>query len=61
MTINKAIEILTIFIDPNVTKLDPDDLDAIKLGIEALKRIKDMRISPCTTADELLPGEGFTR
>jgi len=39
MTINKAIEILTIFIDPNVTKLDPDDLDAIKLGIEALKRM----------------------
>ena len=30
---------------------------AIKLGIEALKRVSDMRISPCTTADEILLGE----
>jgi hypothetical protein len=29
----------------------------IDLAIEALQRIKDMRRSPCTTADELLPGE----
>jgi len=32
-------------------------LAAIKLGIEALNRLKDMRTSPCTTADEVLPGE----
>ncbi len=33
------------------------EADAVKLGIEALKRVQDMRISPCTTEDELLPGE----
>lgn len=31
--------------------------DAHQLGIEALKRVRDMRISPCTTADEILEGE----
>ena len=30
---------------------------ALKLGIEALRRVEDMRIAPCTTADEMLPGE----
>jgi len=30
---------------------------AKELGIEALKRVNDMRISPCTTSDEILPGE----
>lgn len=35
---------------------DPE-ADAIGVGIGAIKRVKDMRISPCTTADELLPGE----
>ena len=30
---------------------------AVQLGIEALKRVKNMRTSPCTTADEVLPGE----
>ena len=57
MNIEKAIEILKIELSgwlPNY----PDDLgDALKLGIEALKRIQDMRISPCCTADEILPGE----
>jgi len=57
MNSNKAINLLKGIQyqedDPNT----PDIRDAIKLGIEAIKRVQDMRISPCTTADELLPGE----
>ncbi|MDO9334188.1 MAG: hypothetical protein Q7T57_06685 [Dehalococcoidales bacterium] len=57
MTIDKAIKNL---------KAGRRDCGMIPLGeftstmdlaIEALKRVKDMRVSPCTTADEILPGE----
>jgi len=57
MKIEKAIEILYQTRIPLKTATDHDTLDALMLGIEALKRVGDMRISPCTTADELLPGE----
>ena len=57
MTIDKAIEILN-GPEPDIDGILNDDYkDAVKLGIEALKRVKDMRISPCTTSDEILPGE----
>ncbi len=57
MNLDKALEILTD-LRGRGPQFPPDDRrDAVKLGIEALKRVRDMRISPCTTADELLPGE----
>ncbi len=57
MKLDKAIELLEL------SSSHPEDIhardlkDAQELGVEALKRVWDMRISPCTTADELLPGE----
>lgn len=57
MTLDEAIEVLCELADDSYISLDADGPRAIQLGIEALKRIKDMRISPCTTADETLPGE----
>lgn len=57
MTPEKAIEVLKQELDGRLICF-PDELrEAQKLGIEAMKRVQDMRISPCTTADELLPGE----
>lgn len=53
----KAIEILTHMTKYRNVSFLEDCTTAIKLGIEALKRVQDMRISPCTTADEILPGE----
>jgi len=54
---DKAIEVLTLE-NKHPWNNDNSDLrNAVKLGIEALKRIQDMRISPCTTPDEILLGE----
>ena len=41
----------------HIRKYPDDAIKAIRIGIEALKRVVDMRISPCTTADEILLGE----
>lgn len=57
MSIPKAIEILTFRSKDFILEQDTDLIGAISLGIEALKRIQDMRDSPCTTPDEYLPGE----
>ncbi len=57
MKIRKAVGVLTdilTFVKPGDP---PEEHEAIKLSIEALLRVEDMRISPCTTADEYLPGE----
>ncbi len=57
MKIEMAIAILIATIDDEKAKEYPDVREAIKLGAEALRRVGDMRKSPCTTADEILPGE----
>ncbi len=57
MTLEKAIEILNLAHAGVISIQSKDYQDAVKLGIEAMKRVEDMRISPCTTADEILPGE----
>ena len=57
MKLGKAIEILIIHNDHNPNYADADRRDAYQMGIDALKRVQDMRLSPCTTADEILPGE----
>lgn len=61
MTLEKAIELTQQDLD------DPGSVDIMDLReahllcIEAMKRLQDMRISPCTTADETLPGEAIER
>lgn len=57
MTLTEAIKIKSEYVfedkPQDITAFDKAD----RLSIEALKRVQDMRISPCTTADEILPGE----
>lgn len=57
MNLPKAIEILEVFRDEGEKDLPLDVDPALTLLIEAGKRVEDMRTSPCTTADEILPGE----
>lgn len=57
MKLAKAIEILIPLTIPPGTCPDPDINDAIKLGIEALKRERKHREGLILTKPEPLPGE----
>ena|GEM_PF-5376874 len=57
MKLQKAIEVLDRYFVRNHEVRWAVLNEAAGLLIEAGKRVRDMRISPCTTADELLPGE----
>jgi len=57
MKLDKAIEILTAEREVATRTGRLELHDALQIAIGALKRCQDMRISPCTTADEVLPGE----
>ena len=57
MNIEKAIEILDTHQCDMPRNEVPDLIDAMKLGIEALKRIKEERTGYETYAPDLLPGE----
>jgi len=57
MTIDKAIEILTINNDHNPTFTDAEREQALQLGIEALNRIITSRHSKHHNYKRLLPGE----
>ena len=57
MTIDKAIEILTqTSKEPNI-RLDNDEIDAIRLGNEALKFVTIIREGSEGKFPSLLPGE----
>jgi len=57
MNLNKAIEISAQTTkEPNL-RLDNDEIDAIKLGIEALKRFEDFRLRGRVFNTDFLPGE----
>ena len=57
MKLEKAIEILnTIYDDIDLGFLD-DDLYALKLGIEAMRRVKGLRLYDVGPVQVLLPGE----
>jgi len=43
VTVDKAIEILTLRVESPFVRANPDTKDSMKLGIEALKRIKEAR------------------
>jgi hypothetical protein len=57
MILDEAIKINTDELAPMLVGKKIEWQEAFWLGIEALKRLQDMRTSPCTTADEILLGE----
>jgi len=57
MNIEKAIEILTHYLGKDSRCYDPDLYDSVKLGIEALKRLQQLRTSRITWFRGLLTGE----
>lgn len=57
MKLDKAIEISTQLTNDTQCRFDPDEHDAIKLGIEAAKEVICLRSSPRTLVRPLLPGE----
>lgn len=57
MTIPKAIEILSDSANHNTILLTQDDKDALKLGIEALRRIQYQRTMAAPIHQPLLKGE----
>ena len=57
MTIDKAIEILTIFTFASNHTSRNDVNDALSLGIEALKQVKESRFDPSTWEPRTLPDE----
>lgn len=59
MIIGKAIELLTIHAQKRSPHSQPDTIDAIKLGQEALKRIQDIRQHPAHSIYGPLLGESM--
>lgn len=57
MTPEEAIKRINRFTFPGEWDLDRDDVMALKLGIEALKRIQDGRSKGYDFFAHLLPGE----
>lgn len=57
MTIDKAIEVLDNLVKTLPGTLESDERDAVKLGIEALKRVKHLRNFWCRDLDLKLTGE----
>lgn len=57
MKLTEAIEILTVNALEPGSYLPPDYIDAVKLGIEALKRQKDWKARVSAHVYEPLPGE----
>lgn len=57
MKLTKAIEILAIRTIAGPTPDSPDYLNAIKLGIEALKAVKECRASHMFCPGLTMPGE----
>ena len=57
MTIEKAIEILTYSSEHNTMLITGDEKDALRLGIEAMKRLNECRLADYMIREDLLPGE----
>ena len=57
MTLDEAIEILSIYDKQGVVTALPDFHDAVKLGREALKRLQEQRSGTILDEYDLLPGE----
>lgn len=57
MKLEKAIEILTKWKEPESVDAEEELAKAVKLGIEALKRLQMLRGYSMTQVDTRLPGE----
>ena len=57
MKLDKAIKILTDELNTDETYTEPDLKDALQLGIEALKKLDDIRTCHPLFHNLLLPGE----
>ena len=57
MKLEKAIEILIGILEAGGFEDEPDDKDAIQLGIEALKRCQELESPTNYSPMKLLPGE----
>ena len=57
MKLEKAIEALQYSLNHNTILRTYFDKEALKLGIEALKRLAFNRLNTIASSDELLPGE----
>lgn len=57
MTLAKAKEILQLNIDEVGSKMPDDTLDALKLGVEAINYVQDVRHIVNTPNPDYLPGE----
>ncbi len=57
MNLEKAIEILELNVKEAGSRMPPDTLKALKIGIEALKTIKEMRYESVNDGTTQLPGE----
>jgi len=57
MKIQKAIEILYLYLQDINRPPNPDAHDAMELGIEALKLIANIRVSMAHPENMILPGE----
>lgn len=57
MKLSKAREILKLNVKKAGPKMPPDTLEALKLGIEALKRLQTMRVWRSAGTSDPLPGE----
>jgi len=57
MKLDKAIEVLKELPTTDNNDLTSNQQDAVKLGIEALYRVEDLRTKPSYRAEAPLPGE----
>lgn len=57
MKIDKAIELLTDHDNLTLVYKNPDLHASVKLGIEALRQLKELRLFGLNTAAPTLPGE----
>ena len=57
MTLEESIEKLQLIVYRGEDRYDDNDINAIRLGIEALKRIKELRIANNWPQNLTLPSE----
>jgi hypothetical protein len=57
MTIDEAIGEMKIYLQKDLVTYTPRRAEAVQLGIEALKRLQQLRLSQITSFRGPLPGE----
>ena len=57
MTIDQAIAVLNVLLEADINAGDDDAQEGLKLGIEALKQVKDCRSGEVLNPGFVLPSE----